>query len=68
MYFVIINQFMMNMFNTLMVFQLERPVFLREQANKMYGVLPYFLAKNITDLPVLLLTPLLTALINYFTF
>lgn len=57
-----------NMFNALMVFQQERPVFLREQANKMYSVLPYFVAKNIMDIPILLITPLLTALINYFAF
>ena len=34
----------------------------------MYNVLPYFIAKNITDIPVNLITPLITALINYFTF
>jgi hypothetical protein len=34
----------------------------------MYDVLPYFIAKNFTDIPVNLITPLLTALINYFTF
>ena len=43
-------------------------MFLREQANKMYGVLPYFIAKNIMDIPVILITPMLTALINYFAF
>ena len=34
----------------------------------MYNVLPYFVAKNIMDIPVMLITPLVTALINYFAF
>jgi hypothetical protein len=46
-------------FGTLTVFQLERPVFLREQANQMYGLTPYFLTKNMIDMPLLFLTPLL---------
>jgi ATP-binding cassette subfamily G (WHITE) protein 2 len=54
--------------NVILIFPDERPVFLREQANKMYSVLPYFIAKNIMDIPVLLITPLSTSLINYFAF
>jgi len=34
----------------------------------MYSVLPYFVAKNLMDIPIMLITPLLTALINYFAF
>jgi len=34
----------------------------------MYGVLPYFIAKNIMDIPIVLITPMLTSLINYFAF
>ena len=38
-----------NYFGTILTFQLERAVFVREQANKLYGVLPYFFAKNMMD-------------------
>lgn len=41
-FFVGTNVFMGNLMNTILVFQRERPVFLREQANKMYSVGPYF--------------------------
>ena len=34
----------------------------------MYTVLPYFVAKNLMDIPVMLITPLVTAIVNYFAF
>jgi hypothetical protein len=37
---------------------MERPVFLREQANKMYGVFPYYFAKMLIEIPALFLGPL----------
>lgn len=61
-----INMFMGNMMNAILVFQGERPVFLREQSNKMYNVGPYFLAKTLADAPLLFLTPLISTLITYF--
>lgn len=66
-FFVCTNIFMGNMFNSILVFQAERPVFLREQSNKMYGPLPYFLSKVVMDTPVLLVSPMLAALISYFS-
>ena len=65
-FFQAINMFMGNMFNAILVFQAERPVFLREQANKMYSVFPYFMAKTIMDTPILILTPFLATVIPYF--
>jgi ABC-type multidrug transport system permease subunit len=50
----------------LLVFQEERPIFLREQANKMYNVGPYFLAKVSLELPVQIFTPMLWTVIVYF--
>lgn len=44
--FMITWNYMGNFFGSLQVFQQERPVFLREQANKMYSFLPYFLANS----------------------
>ena len=37
---------MMNMMGTILTFQAERPVFLREQANKMYSVSAYYVNMN----------------------
>jgi len=66
-YFISINQFMGNFMNTILVFQNERPVFLREQANKMYGVFSYFVAKVTMDTPVLIIAPLIFSMITYWS-
>lgn len=49
----------------LLQFPLERPIFLREYAANMYGVIPYFLAKTIVEAPMSFLTSLETFLISY---
>jgi len=67
-FFLCINTFMGNFFNTLIVFQLERPVFMREQSNKMYSVFAYFMAKNVAELPISLLNPLILCLMIYWSF
>jgi hypothetical protein len=41
-------------------------VFLREQANNMYAVTSYYLAKTMMELPVLLITPMVFSVIVYF--
>lgn len=66
-FFAAVNFFMGNLFNAILVFQAERPVFLREQANKMYQVLPYFMAKTLMDTPMLVFTPILGFLVTYFS-
>ena len=65
-FFITVNQTMMNMMGTILTFQEERPVFLREQANKMYRVSSYYAAKIIIETPILSFTPLLFAVIVYF--
>lgn len=50
-----------------LTFQTERPVFLREQANKMYGVAPYFFAKILAELPSFVIPPALFILITFFS-
>jgi ABC-type multidrug transport system permease subunit len=55
-----------NIQGTILTFQPERPVFLREQANKMYSVGTYYLAKTLIETPVLLLSPMVFTLIVYF--
>ena len=49
-----------------LTFQDERPVFLREQAKKMYGVLPYYLTKTLLEVPVFLICPMIISIITYF--
>jgi len=44
---------------------LERGLFLREQANRMYGVLPYYLTKSFVELPYQLVMPWLFSVIIY---
>lgn len=66
--FLCINTMFNNAFNTLLVFIMERAVFLREQSNKLYGVFPYFISKNVVELPVVMINPLLLTIIIYFAF
>ena len=66
MFFMSIATFMPTYMMTNIVFQTERPVFLREQANKMYGVVPYYLAKLLTDIPGFIIVPSAFIAITYF--
>ena len=64
-FFVTIATFMPPFMTTNVTFAIERPVFLREQANQMYGVPAYYFAKMISELPGFLVVPLLVNLITY---
>ena len=64
-YFLTVNNLMMALMGTIGLFQQERPVFLREQANKMYDVSIYFNAKTLTELPLTVLQPLIVTIIIY---
>merc|ERR1711966_32544 len=59
------NTLMNYFFGTQMVFQQERPIFLREQANKLYDVCPYFITKNLIDFPVACVTPAILMVILF---
>lgn len=65
-FFIIITQIMSHMMSSLLTFQIERPVFLREQANKMYGIIPYFVSKILIDAPGVIIAPMLFSVIVYF--
>ena len=41
-----------NVMGTILTFQEERPIFLRDYSNRMYSVPAYYLAKILLDLPV----------------
>jgi ABC-type multidrug transport system permease subunit len=48
-----------------MFFPLERNVFLKEKNSCLYGVVPYFISRNIVELPYTIIFPLLTSTIIY---
>jgi ABC-type multidrug transport system permease subunit len=65
-FFLCINNTMMPLMGTLGLFQNERPVFLREQANNMYSIFIYFLTKTMTEQPINLMAPFMNCLIVYY--
>ena len=67
MFFMATAQFMGSYMMTTTTFQGERPVFLREYANKMYNVFPYYIAKLLGDIPGFIIGPLIFCLWTYFT-
>jgi len=62
----IIHMTFTNMFGVVNVFCQELPIFLRDHFNGMYRTDTYFLAKQLAELPLFLLTPLLFVVIMYF--
>jgi len=50
---------------SLLTFPTEKPVFLKEQSNKMYSVFAYFLSRNIMELLMTYIGPTLYTLIVY---
>ena len=65
-FFVCVDQFMITVMTVLMVFLNERDVFLREYANKTYGLITYYLAKTVVEMPFLLMMPVLHGSLYYF--
>lgn len=66
MFFLSVMFFMNSYMSTTLVFQIERPVFLREQANHMYGVTPYYCSKILSEIPVYIVIPIVATPIVYF--
>jgi len=65
-FFVGINQNITALFSVVLLFIVERPVFLREYANKAYGALPYFISKSMIEIPFQFIFPIIFASITYF--
>jgi ABC-type multidrug transport system ATPase subunit/ABC-type multidrug transport system permease subunit len=65
-FFFTVNNFMSILFQAILAFPLERGIFLREHANKLYGVTPYYLAKNLVETPIGLLGTFLFSVIVYY--
>ena len=67
MFFMSVATFMPPFMMTNLTFQVERPVFLREQANKMYNVLPYYLSKVLSEIPGFIIVPMIYTLITFWS-
>mmetsp|Transcript_9095 Transcript_9095/g.9873 ORF Transcript_9095/g.9873 Transcript_9095/m.9873 type:complete len:618 (+) Transcript_9095:211-2064(+) len=63
--FCCINQFMAGVQSVILAFPIERAVFLKEYSGRLYDTGPYFIAKNVPELPLQLLFPALFATIIY---
>ena len=66
-FFMAVSQFMGSYMQTTQSFQHERPVFLREYANKMYTVFPYYAAKVLADIPTFIIVPFIYTVLTYYT-
>jgi hypothetical protein len=66
-YFTAVVQMFTNFQPTIIIFQGEKPIFLRERASDMYDVWLYTLCKFIAELPVLLFVPMLQNLMLFWS-
>lgn len=57
-FYCVMTQMFVGILGSILVFIDERPLFLREQANRMYGIIPYYVAKDLIDLPLNMFIPL----------
>ena len=57
---------MMGLYGTLLTFEMEREVFLREYGDKSYGILPYFISKTVIEIPFMFLFPIIFSAMVYF--
>lgn len=66
-FFMSMNQTMASMYSVLLTFIIERPIFLREYSNKMYGLSTYFISKSVIEAPFQLIFPIVISFLMYFT-
>ncbi len=64
-FYCVCIQLFVGIMGSILVFIEERPLFLREQAGRMYNVLPYYLAKDVIELPLSVILPLLFSLFYF---
>ena len=66
-FFMLIAQANGIVVSSMTVFQRSRSLLRRERAKKMYGVLPYFIAKTISDMTNNVMLPMVYGIVTYFT-
>lgn len=66
MYFVTFMQMLLNFLPTVIIFQGEKPIFVRERAGNMYDIWVYATTKMFAEIPIMLFNPLLLLVLIYF--
>mmetsp|Transcript_23349 Transcript_23349/g.20737 ORF Transcript_23349/g.20737 Transcript_23349/m.20737 type:complete len:189 (-) Transcript_23349:122-688(-) len=66
-FFLSVNLIMSTFQSVLLVFISERPVFLREYANKTYAIWSYFLSKSLIEIPFEVIFPTILSVLIYFS-
>lgn len=51
----------------ILVFAIEKPVFIREYSNGLYSIFPYYFVKIVSDLPINLITPLVQLPFSFYS-
>ena len=65
-FLLLTNMTFANMFSVVNVFCMELPIFLREHFNGMYRTDVYYLTKQIAELPLFIITPIMFNAIYYY--
>ncbi|CAI2387656.1 unnamed protein product [Moneuplotes crassus] len=66
-FFLGVNMIMSTLQSIIVIFIMERPVFLREYASKSYGLWSYYTSKSVLEIPFQFITPVLISCVVYFT-
>ena len=66
MYFICMLQMLLNFLPTVIVFQGEKPIFVRERASNLYDIWVYATTKMFAEIPILLFVPALLIILVYF--
>lgn len=66
MYFLTMMQMLFNFLPTVVVFQGEKPIYVRERDSGMYDIWIYAATKHLAETPIMLATPLLLNATVYF--
>lgn len=66
MYFVTFMQMLLNFLPTVIIFQGEKPIFIRERAGNMYDIWVYATTKMFAEIPIMLFNPALLLVLIYF--
>jgi ABC-type multidrug transport system permease subunit len=64
-FFQAIGNMMASLTPVSLIFPQEREVFLKEENSRLYGVAPYFISRNLVEIPYLIVFPLLFNVIIY---
>lgn len=65
-FFFAVNHFLSIIFGAILVFPQERPIFLRENQSKIYGVSTYYISKSIVETPLVLINNVVYSAIIYY--